>query len=456
MHHLNRILVLLMCCALGACGGSGGSSASPAAVGGTPQTGGVTLLVGDAPGDFDEILVTMESAALIGEDDQQRTLDLAEPIRLDLLELRNITEQLIDTDIPVGRYCKIRLQITDLVLNKLDDAGVVTESESPPLPANGRIDLNPQGCFDIVAGEDLIIEIDFDLERAIHIVSTGNGQVRFRPVVLVDVHERADRARIARLFGRVANLNEAEATFDLCKPNDEGECVSVHLADDAFLLDANGVQISLAAVPEGDTVILFGRFGVVEDGVFEALAVAHGARDDLRQLEGTIDSDPSTNPVTIRYEDRTYLVEFLEGVILFDGARNRVGIDDLSVGQALEFWAVREPGSDLHTVLIGKLENDEDEAVDEAEGRLIAYDAGTMTLETDAGERLCVVPMESAEVTLISENSAGVAVSEMVTLAAFTARFDAAEFDALEVEAHGSTMIEGCLQADRLLLEIED
>ena len=124
------------CCVLlglAACGGGGGNSLAPdVAVG----NGGLTLLVGDGPrDDFDAIILTVDNIVLLG-DDGQVDLALAEPVIVDLLQLRNITELLIDTEVPAGTYSKIRLIVSGLVLQVLDDAGNVVSSQTPPLPAN--------------------------------------------------------------------------------------------------------------------------------------------------------------------------------------------------------------------------------------------------------------------------------------------------------------------------------
>lgn len=144
--------------ALAACGGGGGGSARIALD--TPATVGV--LITDAPvGRWDEAIATVTSVRLIGDNGQVTLFSGSQT--LDLLKLGDFSELFAVSDnVPPGRYSKIRLQLSDLVLNDIDPVtGNVLESIQPQLVGNGKIDLNPQGSFVVGPGDIIIVELDF-------------------------------------------------------------------------------------------------------------------------------------------------------------------------------------------------------------------------------------------------------------------------------------------------------
>ena len=209
--------MVAVCWLLVGCGGGSSSSAPnvpPAAT--AAATGGFTLLVGDAALDgIDAVNIDIEEVRLLGDDGQQVLLADGVGV-INLLDLRNITQLVAATDVPVGSYNKIRLIISSLeIIEKGDPTPIPTQ-----LPANGKIDLNPQGSFDISAGENLVVQIDFDLARSIKLVQTGNSQYRFRPVVFIDVIENL---RLTKLFGSIQADDPAsvESDLDLCPVDEE-------------------------------------------------------------------------------------------------------------------------------------------------------------------------------------------------------------------------------------------
>lgn len=202
MNVLRTSLCLLAVAAIAAYGGGGGgSSNSPSGTTSPPAvtTGGLSIVVGDGPLDsVAEVNIDITEVILIGGDDGQVDLAVEDVGIIDLLSLSNLTELLVDDDVPAGTYSKIRLMVDSIEI--VEDSG---DRELAQLPANGKIDLNPQGEFEIVAGEDLVMQIDFDLDRSISIVQTGNSKYKFRPVVFIDVIDQAEGLRISRFFGTV-------------------------------------------------------------------------------------------------------------------------------------------------------------------------------------------------------------------------------------------------------------
>jgi len=203
------ILILL----LGSCGGSSDTSQSL-----QPQDGmgKVALLFTDLPSeDFDHIWISFDEVILLGADGQQQVYgQLAEDtgMTIDLLDLENVMDLAFIREVPAGMYSKVRLHLTGIDLVKGE---VVTPVD---LVANGKLDLNPQGSFEVRAGQLLFIQLDMDANRSFQLHQGGNGTWHFRPVVFMDIYGDFDSQRLMRVFGDMVAVDNADAptTFDLC------------------------------------------------------------------------------------------------------------------------------------------------------------------------------------------------------------------------------------------------
>ncbi|MCJ7555750.1 MAG: DUF4382 domain-containing protein [Gammaproteobacteria bacterium] len=203
------ILILL----LGGCGGSSDTSQSL-----QPQdgVGKVALLFTDLPSDdFDHIWISFDEVTLLGADGQQQVYGhLAEDtgMTIDLLDLETVMDLAFIREVPAGFYSKVRLHLTGIHL-------VMGEVDTPvDLVANGKLDLNPQGSFEVRAGQLLFIQLDIDANRSFQLHEGGNGTWHFRPVVFMDIYGDFDSQRLMRVFGDVVAVDNADAppTFDLC------------------------------------------------------------------------------------------------------------------------------------------------------------------------------------------------------------------------------------------------
>jgi len=195
------------------CGGGSG----PAAGG----TGQVVVLITDGPTDqYERVLITLTRMLLIGSGGQQVIYD-GDPITFDLLKLRNRADFAFSQRITAGNYNKIRLEIDEVRLIDLGDPGDPNDDVEVilnDLPANGKIDLNPQGPFTVTAGETTVILLDIDARRSFQVVQTGNQRLKFRPVIFVDIFQ-ADIVlpnRLIRAFGRVESVDEVAESLLLC------------------------------------------------------------------------------------------------------------------------------------------------------------------------------------------------------------------------------------------------
>ena len=202
----------LLCWLLVACGGGGGSSASTPSA----QTGTVTITMADGPIDgYSKVIMVISEIRLLS-DAGQDILVMDEPKEIDFLALSNFSEMLIKREVVAGTYSKIRLILDSLTLIKTDAAGTVTQSDEVRLNGLQKVDINPQGPFQVRGGEEIIINLDLDLDRSIHIVTTGNGDVRFRPVVFATISTQAAFDKLFRVEGTIDSIDGGATTLNVC------------------------------------------------------------------------------------------------------------------------------------------------------------------------------------------------------------------------------------------------
>jgi hypothetical protein len=241
--------VIALAATLVSCGGGGGGSTDADQVQGK---GTVGILLTDMPADpamFSAIIARILKVELMPADENGRiTLYSAPPIKeFDLLRLRNESIPLAFKDnVPAGKYCKIRLTLEELELVLVDGT-----SEYPHLPGNGKLDLVARDCFDVVDGEMLTLQLDFDAGKSIHIVekpgclnNPKKSCFNFRPVVFVDVLSQDFDSKLVRLEGVITAVNSIQQTLLLCDalPNqgmDNLGCVKVYFGPDSAFFDSN-------------------------------------------------------------------------------------------------------------------------------------------------------------------------------------------------------------------------
>jgi hypothetical protein len=237
--------------ALGSCGGGGDSSNDATST--VQRSGTVGILLTDMPADpamFASINASIESVQLLGADDSGRITIFSGPTRVfDLLRLRNEAVPISYKDgIPAGKYCKIRLTLSDLQLVLADDTPTDPDDNPtfhPHLPGNGKLDLVVKDCFEIGGGEVLTIQVDIDAGNSIHIVANGKGY-NFRPVIFAEVLRRDFKARLVRLEGEIARVDPLQKRLLLCEAlpthhMDSKGCAEVNLGDDSAFFD-NQIQ----------------------------------------------------------------------------------------------------------------------------------------------------------------------------------------------------------------------
>jgi hypothetical protein len=218
--------------------------------------------------------------------------------------------------VPVGTYSKVRMTLSDLALVECDAAGLPEDQGlwvHPRLPGNGKLDLNPRGTFQVVGGETLVIELDMDMNKSLHVHQTGNGRWQFRPVVFVTI--RPDDTKLVRVFGRVENLGAT--SFELCpvepvssmdddQPAPSTECIDVFTDADTGIFDETGTPVDMSAVANDDLLTAIGFLGLYDDGDgdtrlddlrLNAAVLELGALDTFERILGAVVAAPGTNGI---------------------------------------------------------------------------------------------------------------------------------------------------------------
>jgi len=197
-----------------------------------------------------------------------------------------------------------------------DAAGVPepqADWEHPRLPGNGKLDLNPRGTFQVVGGETLVIELDMDMNKSLHVHQTGNGRWQFRPVVFVTI--RPDDTKLVRVFGRVENLGAT--SFELCpvepvssmdddQTAPSTECIDVFTDAETGIFDETGTPVDMNAVANDDLLTAIGFLGLYDNGDADsrlddlrlnAVVLELGALDTFERILGAVVAAPGTNGV---------------------------------------------------------------------------------------------------------------------------------------------------------------
>ena len=144
----------------------------------------VAILLTDAPGDYDQVLVEIEDVMIKtsteGPDEEGwESLEDFTPVTVDLLELTGgVTELLVDTELPAGFLHQIRLVLGD-------NNQIVLEGAANPLvlktPSAQQSGLKVMIDEDLEADTQYTFILDFDVEKSV--VNTGNEGYILKPVI---------------------------------------------------------------------------------------------------------------------------------------------------------------------------------------------------------------------------------------------------------------------------------
>ncbi len=256
------------------------------------STGQVSLLLKDKPSeDFDQINITVNAWYLLGDGNPVVLSDA--PETFNLLDFRNSFDVVVGAvDVPVGTYSKIRLDVAQVALVKLDLNGNVIQTEYPKLPS-GKIDFVFNGNVVVAPNSSLVLKIDLEADNSIEYHATGNDKYIFRPVVKIEVVANADDALI-RLSGVVLDKHAAPGpdTFALCITGAvtvTPDCTSISVGASTTFLDQDMLPADYVTLSNGDEVLLFGLFDS-----------SNGDVDAISVLQQSYDADNSARRVGLR------------------------------------------------------------------------------------------------------------------------------------------------------------
>lgn len=371
--------VLLVCVSLFlfACGGGSAGSAGSSGGGDSAGVGSVAVLLTDGPAqDFDEVNVSVIRTELFGDDGKVTLFEGDETFNL--LDLTDARLFAIRSSVPTGRYGKIRLTLRQIQLINRDEFGNVTELYEPKLPGNGKLDLVPRGDIVVVAGETLVVQIDMDAEKSIHIVGTGSGKYQFRPVVFVDVVSADFLGKFIQVHGVIDAINPADQEFLLCetrilmrKSEDIDDqhsrgCIQVAVQDDTAIFALDGAPANFDALVEGEEATVYGRLYRDDDGdeggslrelhdmELRAMTIELGGSGNFQKIDGVAQSEVnsdgrfgfSIDPGQGFAENTQVTVQLQPGTRIINRRGDLLDAADIASGVAMKVDGILDLGTD--------------------------------------------------------------------------------------------------------------
>jgi hypothetical protein len=399
--HLRRngiAMLLSLSLFLVACGDSGGDGVPPG-----QSTGTVALLLTDLPtDDVREINFDVVEATLIGDQGQQPVY--SGNTRVNLLDLENFSQPISMGEVAAGTYTKLRLQIDNFEI--IDNDGMV---HKPRAPANGRIDLLQPGGIEVVPGRVLVAHVDMDANKSIHLVQTGNGKYRLRPVVRVQFMLDGLPDELVRIEGVIVELGADPGDFVLCSLDNPDTCFDVSLAPRASVFDTDGTAIDPVGVDTfavDDMVVVIGTYIDSDgDGVpdIRAIIVEKGPAE---QVTGIVTEVPGADGLFLVIgRDGTSTTVELQGnyTKIYGPGGEALTADSLQVGQGIEVEGVT--AGDPAVLRAALIVLDGDDAPEQLSGTIaVPISEPEFVLSTDAGDvDVCV--NADATITVISDGS---------------------------------------------------
>jgi len=284
------VSVLFAAAVFMACGGSGGGSSSGGAA---PASGSVAVMLTDGPlEDLATLIITITKISLLPGGNGNAVVIYDNPAGhpVDILQFRNQDFFFtLKKEVPAGRYEKIRLEVSDVDATAKPNTPGTCADLTIKLPS-GKIDLNPQGGFEVLAGQTISIRLDVDARKSIQLHQAGNsGKCIFRPVIFVDIETVDIVERCPAVFkGEVRkflyNEQNVRNGFVLDLPGQRGELnVIVDGQTVIFAFDGDGPPDDIDDIQIGDTVYVRGP--LIKTGSLTASLVVVG---DVLKMEGTV------------------------------------------------------------------------------------------------------------------------------------------------------------------------
>jgi len=445
----------------------------------TGQTGSVALLLTDAAtDDFAEVNVTITRAELIS--DSLKVTILSTTKTVDLLKLEDETSLFaLSSGVPSGWYNKIRLYVSDVELVKHDSTKIY-----PKLPGGWKIDLNPREAFFVKPGGTLLLQVDLDANKSIHVVKTGvEDKYIFRPVIFIDILKGSERGKLLRLYGQVRNIDSLSMKFELCPPEtiyraavtttasfvdaerNVTTCVPVYASTSTSFFDINGDPAVFGDLAENDLITAVGNIRIDThsasgDGYdldvmgLDAVVIEWGK---FLRLSGIVMNAP--DPATRVFDFELYpgqgfptgtitRVELQSGAKVYSMAGTELTEADITPGLKARIDGVlslSDTSPDTLKAALAVLYQNPFTALNKIEGMVMNLSATGLTFDlydpaTSTTE--CVVVENTTSIFLITTDASGYASTEITP-------GDIANTQSLQV--YGGFISSGCFSAQTIL-----
>jgi hypothetical protein len=455
------------------------------------QSGNVAVLLTDGPTDeFNEVNVTITEIKLLNDDGQVSIFQGSETVNLlDLTSHSNLFS-FVD-NVPVGTYDKIRLMVSDVSLVRYNgqgsDAYFIDENDDeifyPKQTGNGKIDLNPQGDFEVVSGETLYLQLDMDAKKSILINETGNGKFIFRPVVFVDVVSHDLHGKLVRLSGTVMDLDEDH--FYLCDTgmdyspheddddnsddfgsahldiddddNQHSKCVKITTNPGTSYFTATGMPSDFGGLAENEPATVLGHFKVADDDdhhlMLDADVIELATGDIYQRFGGEVTSDASNNSFELLLDTGQsisatdpILVELIDGAKVYSMSGDELSISNITTGRIAKVEGIvvlsdTDPDkimaavvflgemADSVTMLSGNVTTT---YVDQNYFDMTDDVLGNRCVNTDGSTDIYGLTIDGSSIT-----STPIALGDLI--------------DNQHVDVYGNSWVNGCLLADQVL-----
>ena len=136
----------------------------------------------------------------------------------------------------------------------------------------------------------LVAHVDMYANKSIHLVQTGNGKYRLRPVVRVQFMLDGLPDELVRIEGMIAELGTDPGDFLFCSLDNPDTCIDVSLAARASVFDTDGTAIDPVVADTfavDDMVVVIGTYIDSDgDGVpnLGAIIVEKGPAEQVRGI----------------------------------------------------------------------------------------------------------------------------------------------------------------------------
>lgn len=240
------------------------------------EDGTMSIMLTDAPGDFEHAWVTIESIELLGDDDRIVLRD--EPVTVDLLTLQNEVLTLVgETPVPGGRYSELRLVITDglIEVEQEDGSTLVYASsdefaESLDFVSDGDLQMPSFGQSGLkiklpnaeafVDGDENAVLIDFSVSESFGHQAGNSGRWVMHPVIHATGFSTTGALSLNLVLPdsvTLPTIGETAVTLGLLSAllDRDGDPIPVAFTD----ADENGTwEATFRFLPPGDYSIDFG------------------------------------------------------------------------------------------------------------------------------------------------------------------------------------------------------